>query len=289
MPVVIRQLVAGDEATLESFLSGRPNNTIFLRSNLRRAGLAGRDDARSYSGTYAGAFDRKSGALLGAAAFYWNGNIVLAGDTRAAALARAVVDLAPGEVRGILGPHAEVVAARAALDLASKPARRDDREVLFALELEGVAVPEPLASGKIVVRAPRDEEMPRLLEFRMHYCMETSRIRDTPETRAEQAAYLARYQQDGDHFVALADGAIVGYSAFNAKLPDVVQIGGVWTPRELRGRGYARCVVAGSLQVARDRGVSRAVLFTAEENPAAQASYGAVGFRKVGDYGIVMF
>lgn len=289
MSVAVRQLVAGDESALESFLGGRPNSTIFLRSNLRRAGLAGRDAEKSYSGTYAGAFDRTTGALAGAAAFYWNGNIVLAGDNHAGALARAVVDLSPGEVRGILGPHAEVIAARRALDLDKKAARRDEREVLFALELAGVAVPDPLASGAITVRAPRDEELPRLLDFRMQYCMETSRIPDTPATRAEQAAYLARYQGDGDHFVAVVGGAVVAYAAFNAKLTDVVQIGGVWTPRELRGRGYARCVVAGSLQIARDRGVSRAVLFTAEDNPAAMASYGAVGFRKVGDYGIVIF
>ena len=75
----------------------------------------------------------------------------------------------------------------------------------------------------------------------------------------------------------------------NARLPDVVQVGGVWTPRDLRGRGYARCVVAGSLLAVRREGVGRAVLFTDEENRPARAAYEALGFRVVGDYGLVIF
>ena len=69
----------------------------------------------------------------------------------------------------------------------------------------------------------------------------------------------------------------------------MVQIGGVWTPRALRGLGYARCAVAGSLHHARDREVRSAILFTDEKNVPAQRSYVALGFEPVGDYGIVFF
>jgi len=44
--------------------------------------------------------------------------------------------------------------------------------------------------------------------------------------------------------------------------------------------------VAASLVVARERGASRAVLFTG--NPSAARSYEAVGFRRVGDYALVL-
>jgi predicted GNAT family acetyltransferase len=80
----------------------------------------------------------------------------------------------------------------------------------------------------------------------------------------------------------------VSYSVFNATLPEIVQIGGVWTPSELRGRGYARSVVAGSLLAAREQGVRRAVLFADPLNAAARAAYLALGFRIVGDYGLVL-
>jgi predicted GNAT family acetyltransferase len=84
-----------------------------------------------------------------------------------------------------------------------------------------------------------------------------------------------------------ADGALAAYSAFNARLPEIVQVGGVWTPRPQRGRGFARAVVAASLLEARAEGVARAVLFT--ESPAARRCYEALGFRKVSEYGLVIF
>jgi len=80
----------------------------------------------------------------------------------------------------------------------------------------------------------------------------------------------------------------VSYSVFNAMLADIVQIGGVWTPQELRGRGYARSVVAGSLLAARKQGIARAVLFADPANAAARRAYLSLGFRIVGDYGLVL-
>lgn len=85
----------------------------------------------------------------------------------------------------------------------------------------------------------------------------------------------------------LEDGGLVSYSAFNARLPDIVQVGGVWTPRQLRGRGYGRAVVAGSLLEVRETGVRRAVLFAERED--AKRAYGGIGFRVVGEYGLVLF
>ena len=65
--------------------------------------------------------------------------------------------------------------------------------------------------------------------------------------------------------------------------------GGVFTPPDLRGLGFARACVAGSLVAARTAGVGRSVLFTPKENASAQAAYRAIGFRIVGEYGLVAF
>ena len=77
-------------------------------------------------------------------------------------------------------------------------------------------------------------------------------------------------------------------TAFSAVLPDMVQVGGVFTPVERRGRGYGRAVVAGSLLDARADGVVEAILFTEAENHPAQRAYEALGFERIGDYGMVM-
>ena len=57
----------------------------------------------------------------------------------------------------------------------------------------------------------------------------------------------------------------------------------------LRKKGYARCAVAASLVAARARGVARAILFTGEDNVAAQRAYVALGFQPIGDYAILMY
>jgi predicted GNAT family acetyltransferase len=92
---------------------------------------------------------------------------------------------------------------------------------------------------------------------------------------------------DGHAWVALDCGAPVSLSAFNASLPDIVQLGGIYTPPELRGRGYARVAVAASLLAARERGAERAILFTS--NPSAARAYEALGFQRTGSYAVILF
>jgi predicted GNAT family acetyltransferase len=74
---------------------------------------------------------------------------------------------------------------------------------------------------------------------------------------------------------------------FNGRLPDAVQIGGVFTPPDLRARGFARAVVAGALLAARAEGVTRSILFTGRDNAFARRAYQSLGYGIVGNYGIV--
>jgi len=84
--------------------------------------------------------------------------------------------------------------------------------------------------------------------------------------------------------LAGAAGLVLG---IQRHAPDIVQIGGVWTAPEFRGRGYARSVVAGSLLSARKQGSSaRCCSPTRRTRPPA--AYLFLGFRIVGDYGLVL-
>ena len=62
----------------------------------------------------------------------------------------------------------------------------------------------------------------------------------------------------------------------------VTRISGVWTPPELRGRGYATAVVA-ALSTARQDAGDACMLFTDLANPTSNAIYQAIGYRRVGD------
>jgi predicted GNAT family acetyltransferase len=84
--------------------------------------------------------------------------------------------------------------------------------------------------------------------------------------------------------LAIGDN-LVAMTGFNAQIPGIAQVGGVFTPRELRGRGYARRVVAGSLIDSRGE-IERAILFT--PNPAAARAYEAIGFRRTSSFALVI-
>lgn len=257
---------------------------MILRSNLARAGIV--DEGRPLQGTYVGAF--VGDELEGLATLYWNGNLVLAGGPHVTALTEMLATRTPEGFRGILGTASEVVEARRVVEARfGRPIRKHNDEILYALPLADLVVPEALV--RLVARAPKEDEKAFLLDWRMKYQAELSAVPDTPEQRVRERGLMEAFHADG-HDILLLDGTTpVAYSGFNASLPDMVQIGGVFTPPELRRRGYARCAVAASLVAARSRGVKRAILFTGRQNTAAQCTYLALGFRPIGDYALTIF
>jgi ribosomal protein S18 acetylase RimI-like enzyme len=129
-------------------------------------------------------------------------------------------------------------------------------------------------------QAPHPEEREMLCAWRMAYDIEILGATDSEEHRQRAAHFLDAQIAEGNAWVAMSGSVLVSLSAFNASLPDIVQLGSICTPAEFRERGFAKAAVAASLLMARDRGASRAVLFT--NNPSAVRTYAAIGFRRIG-------
>src|SRR5882672_7615434 len=104
-------LGAGDEPELEQFLARHADSSMFLRSNLRRAGIV--DRGERFEGTYVAV--RDSDGLVAVAAHWWNGVLSVQGDVDAVgAVARAAVAQSNRVIAGFAAPWAHLVAARAA-------------------------------------------------------------------------------------------------------------------------------------------------------------------------------
>jgi len=282
----LRLLRPGDEAALDTFLARHADTSMFLRSNARSAGLT--DRGQAMQATYVAALE--GGRIAGVAAHCWNGMVLVQApeEADAAAAAREAVRRSGRTVTGFSGPWNQVVAARQALGLGAAPTAKDSRDELYVLDLARLIVPPPLASGALRCRHPAEGELELLVGWRVRFAVEALGAADSLELRQASADDVRLQHQQGTDWLLLAGAAPVSYSVFNAMLPDIVQIGGVWTPREFRGRGYARAVVAGSLLAARKQGVARAVLFADPANQAARRAYLFLGFRIVGDYGLVL-
>ena len=280
--IVSRRLDPADQSALEVFLRAHRDTSMFLRSNLSRSGISYRPEP--FHADYTGGY--RDLELVGVAAHCWNGMLLLQAPEGAGELARACVRHSGRRVTGFCGPVDQVREARAALDLHDAPAAVDDDESLWGLDLVDLVIPEILQNAAIIARPPRAEERDLLCDWRFAYEIETLNSPDTVETRQHSTRVLDGQIADGNAWVAVEGQRPVSLSAFNASLPDIVQLGGIYTPPELRGRGYAKAAVAASLLAAKERGVTRAVLFTS--NPSAVRSYEAVGFRRLGDYGVVL-
>lgn len=279
---VLRTLVPGDEAALDAFLAPRWQSSMFLRGNVRAAGLV--DRGRPVEGTYVAAW--AGDTVVSVVAHYWNGLLAVQAPDGALLppLVHAAVAATGRRVAGFAGPRAQVDAARAALGLQDAPTAGDDREDLFALTLDALRAPAPLVDGSWRARAPRAEERDLLADWRARYEAET---RGLPPASADDAVRRA-FRLDDAMRVLVVDERPVAVCTFITQLPDVVLVGGVFTPAELRGRGYGRAVVAAALAEARGRGVTRALLFTAENNVAARAAYAALGFALVPDVTLLL-
>jgi predicted GNAT family acetyltransferase len=280
----IRILEPGDEPALEAFLLPRVESSMFLIGNMRAAGL--QDRGQRYGGTYAAAFEGER--VAGVAAHYWNGNLVTQAPVHLEALAGAAVEASKRPLQGLIGPTEQVTALKASLDLDASRVQLDESEKLYRLVLEDLTVPDALRSGEVQGRRIEPRDLDLMVEWRIGYEREALGEVPGPETWEQTRAGLERMIEEGVTWVLEREGVPVSTSSFNTAIAEAVQVGGVWTPPELRSRGYGRAVVAASLLDARDEGVGMAILFTPEDNLPAQRAYEALGFCHVGHYGLVL-
>ncbi len=281
----VRVLEAADQEALMRFLETHPDTTMFLRGNAMQAGVV--DHGVRPQGTYVAAFD--GDAVVAAAGLFWNGALIMEAPTRLPEIVRTAVRAAPRGVTGLLGAHAQVQEARGALGLENVATGHDGREPLFRLELDRLKVPPALEDGTLACRRAEPRDLETMVVWGRAYHVEALNEDDGPELEVRVRENMETRIARGRGWVLARDDELVATTAFNTTTPDCVQVGGVYTPPELRANGYARAAVAGSLLDARAEGHVRSILFTPEDNLAAQACYLGLGYEIVGDYALVTF
>ena len=257
---------------------------MFLIGNMRVSGLT--YDGNPYTGHYVAAFTDDD--IVGVAAHYWNGILILQAPAHPETLCHATLQASARPLKGLIGPHEQVNVARAALQLEGITCQMDSKEKLYSLALDELIVPEALRSGKVTGRYIETRDIDTLTRWRVAYAVQALGAEVTGELWEKERATIERVIDAGNSWILEAQGVPVATSGFNSSLEEAVQIGGVWTPPELRSQGYARCVVAQSLLDARAGGAKKAILFTDEDNIPAQKAYTALGFRHIDDYHILI-
>jgi uncharacterized protein len=270
--------------SLERFLDRIPESSLVLISNSRIAGLE--DHGLFFEGTYAAFFEGDE--ITGVAALYWNGMAFLQAPKNGGSLVRAALNASGRRLTGLAGPWDQVQQAADDLGIDSDSCKKFEREVLFSVNLDFLKIPDMITMHRVTCRHPLDRELPTLFNWRMAYSRECLHMEEGDPPAGETWQLVRQLQKDDNHWVLDTGNGIVATSLFNAVLPGIVQVGGVYTLPEYRNKGYARSVVAGSLREAKHRGAGRAVLFTGREMVAVGKAYNALGFEPIGEYGLVI-
>ncbi|WP_424942338.1 GNAT family N-acetyltransferase [Aliiroseovarius crassostreae] len=257
---------------MATFLSRHAETTMFMRAGLARFGLSGSDHPHAAQfwvddkdGEIIGVFSRSNAGFLnacGEGAMFWQG----------------FHDAMQGQqVAGLNGAAKLVDGMKAVLGLDGAAYDLDRVEPLYRLSLDQLHDP-----GAAEIRKPTGDDTALLTRWFRAYHIEALGAADDAALTQVIADRVDTTIATGHVRLLTENDTPVAMTAFNAQLPDMVQIGGVYTPAEARGQGLARRVVAAHLKEARAAGVTTAILFASGE--AACRAYEAIGFERIGEY-----
>ena len=139
--------------------------------------------------------------------------------------------------------------------------------------------PVPRAPG--ASRPASREDEPLLLHWMRAFAdevlNESDPDRDHPEPMIEHRLASA----DAGFVVWEDDGEPVSFAGWGGPTPNGIRVGPVYTPPELRGRGYATTLVAELSTTLLEGGRSFCFLFTHLANPTSNAIYERIGYVRV--------
>ena len=102
-----------------------------------------------------------------------------------------------------------------------------------------------------------------------------------PESSAE---FVDRREEDPEAgLVIWEDERPVSMAGFGGRTPNGIRIGPVYTPQDLRGRGYASALTAALTQRLLGSGLRFCFLYTDLANPTSNSIYQRIGYRAVAD------
>ena len=148
-------------------------------------------------------------------------------------------------------------------------------------------LPTPDAAGAARAATPADRDL--VVAWMVAFGDEA--LPDPPE--AERQARLVEARLDATEHAGLwlweDEGRPVSMCGYGSETPSGIRIGPVYTPPELRGRGYATSLVSAQTRWVLGAGRTFAFLYTDLDNPTSNALYRRIGYRMVAESADVRF
>ena len=211
-------------------------------------------------------------------------NVILSEVDDEQAIAAMADSLAGDDLSGVDGPaeHAEAF-ARAWSARTGRTYLPGMRQRSYALE--SVTAPDGVPGSLRRAQVPdRDLMVDWIRAFDIEAMGSEADWRDT---RAFVDDMFSESTRTG--YIWDVDGNPVSMCQSTGATPHGIRIGAVYTPPELRRRGYASALVAAVSQAELDRGRRWCFLFTDLANPTSNRIYQAIGYRPIRDVRMYRF
>lgn len=277
-----------DRSRAIQFVSGK-DDTLFLQSNMENEGVV--DHGKRFQGTYVVAVAK--GVIEAIFCHCWNGMLLVSlnkavpsdvvGASFQFLLQHSPVDRV---LIGLMGEKQSVASVMAVADLSSIPLtnQTSSSEVMLRCHVKDV-IPHPLA---LRAQRPAVSEIDELTRWMVSFTEEALGTTGL-DWEAEKLAMTDVVVKGRSLWVLRLGNTNVAMARVNASSQGRVMIGGVYTPKEHRRKGYAKAVVSGMLQSLKeeDESMHTALLFT--ENQYALRAYRSIGFKDTGEYSLRLF
>jgi GNAT superfamily N-acetyltransferase len=180
-------------------------------------------------------------------------------------------------IQGINGESDVVAAFTRAWPAAAREFRR-----MRLFRLGKLAWPDPMPAGSARLASAEDKDL--LISWFEAFSADTGDIGSDDH----EAAVLNQLSYQG---ITLWEtgGRAVSLAATTRMVAGMTRVGPVYTPPELRGRGYAGAATAAVSQAALDAGAAEVLLYTDLANPTSNALYQRLGYRPVEDRVVFTF
>ncbi|PJN08666.1 GNAT family N-acetyltransferase [Streptomyces sp. CB01635] len=144
--------------------------------------------------------------------------------------------------------------------------------------------PHPAPAGRHRVATEADREL--LVRWRTAFAADAG----TPGGASGSAEWAdERISYGGVTLWETPDGVPASMAGVTREAAGAVRVAPVYTPEELRGRGYAGAVTAEVSRAARAAGASEVLLFTDLANRTSNGLYLRIGYRPVRDFAVHTF
>ncbi|MEV0411854.1 GNAT family N-acetyltransferase [Streptomyces sp. NPDC050448] len=154
-----------------------------------------------------------------------------------------------------------------------KPSEVTEENRLY--RLTGLIAPDPAPAGRARLATPAD--LPLLLDWAGAF------KRETGEPGGPSEVFLRDRLSYGGMLLWEDAAAPVSMAGFFRPIGSVSRVGPVYTPPELRGRGYAAGVTHAVSEAAYAAGASEVLLYTDLANPTSNGIYRRLGYTPVED------